>query len=49
LWSSSKATISNTRSSLRAYTVSKTIVAKEDLKKGFREGIEYLEGVNIQL
>ncbi|KAF8581680.1 hypothetical protein K439DRAFT_1513517 [Ramaria rubella] len=44
-----KATISNTRSSLKAHTASKTIIAKEHFQKGFwGGGIEYLEGVNIQ-
>ncbi|KAF8587254.1 hypothetical protein K439DRAFT_1338919, partial [Ramaria rubella] len=49
LFLSSKATIRDARSSTMATTASKTIVMKERLKKGFGEGIEYLEFVNIKL
>ena len=45
LFSSSKHTLSDARSSLTAESASKTIVAKELLKKGFREGLNYLDDV----
>jgi len=45
LFSSSKHTLSDTCSSLTAESASKTVVAKELLKKGFREGLNYLDDV----
>ncbi|KAF8583937.1 hypothetical protein K439DRAFT_1347450, partial [Ramaria rubella] len=49
LFSSSKATIRDARSSMMATMALKTIVVKERLKKGFGKGIEYLEFINIKL
>jgi hypothetical protein len=48
LFSSSKVTLSDPRSSMSADTASKSIVTKERLKKALGEGIEYLQGVNIR-
>jgi hypothetical protein len=45
LFSSSKHTLSDARSSLTAESASKTVVAKELLKKGFGEGLNYLDDV----
>ena len=45
LFSSSKQTLSDARSSLTAQSASKTVVAKELLKKGFGEGLNYLDDV----
>lgn len=45
LFSSSKHTLSDSRSSLSAESASKTVVAKEWLKNGFGEGLDYLENV----
>ncbi|KAJ7743448.1 hypothetical protein DFH07DRAFT_777365 [Mycena maculata] len=47
LISSSKDTMSDAWSSMVAATVSATIVAKELLKAGFSEGLNYLEGITI--
>ena len=47
LFSSSKHTLSDSRSSLSAESASKTVVAKEWLKNGFGEGLDYLENVQI--
>ena len=45
LFSSSKHTLSDVRSSLSAESASKTVVAKEWLKRGFGEGVNYLDDV----
>jgi hypothetical protein len=45
LFSSSKHTLSDTRSSLSAESASKTVVAKEWLKKGFGDGVNYLDDI----
>ncbi|KAJ6587702.1 hypothetical protein B0H10DRAFT_1925605 [Mycena sp. CBHHK59/15] len=47
LFSSSKHTMSDARSSMAASTASSTVVAKELLNAGFGEGLDYLEGVSI--
>jgi hAT family C-terminal dimerisation region len=47
LFSSSKHTLSDARSAMTAESASKTIVAKEWLKKGFGVGINYLDDVRI--
>ena len=47
LFSSSKHTLSDSRSSLSAESASKTVVAKEWLKNGFGEGLDYLDNVQI--
>ncbi|KAF8576607.1 hypothetical protein K439DRAFT_1366757, partial [Ramaria rubella] len=47
LFSSSKNTLRDTRCAMMASTASKTGVAKERLKCGLGEGIEFLQGVNI--
>lgn len=47
LFSSSKHTLSDTRSSLSAVSASKTVVVKEWLKKGFGENVNYLDGARI--
>jgi len=47
LFSSSKHTLSETRSSLSAKSASITIICKEWLKLGYGEGIKYLEGVAV--
>jgi hypothetical protein len=46
LFSSSKHTLLDSRSSLAAKSASKTVVVKEWLKKGFGEDIHYLENVH---
>ena len=48
LFSSSKHTLSDSRSSMTAESASKTVVVKEWLKKGFRDGMNYLDGFRIQ-
>ena len=45
LFSSSKHTLSDARSSLSAESALKTVVAKEWLKKGFGEGVNYLDDI----
>ena len=45
LFSSSKQTLSDSRSSLTAQSASKTVVAKELLKKGFGESLNYLDDI----
>lgn len=47
LFSSSKHTLSDSRSSLSAESASITIIAKEWLKRDFGHGVNFLEGVNI--
>jgi hypothetical protein len=47
LFSSSKHTLSNAHSSMTAESASKTVIAKEWLKKGFGVGINYLNDVHI--
>jgi hAT family C-terminal dimerisation region len=46
LFSSSKHTLSDARSSLSAKSGSKTVVAKEWLKRGFGEGMNYLDDIH---
>jgi hypothetical protein len=48
LFSSSKHTLSDSRSSMTAESASKTVVVKEWLKKGFGDGVNYLDGFRIQ-
>ena len=45
LFSSSKHTLSDAWSSLSAESASKTVIAKEWLKRGFSEGVSYLDYV----
>jgi hypothetical protein len=47
LFSSSKHTLSDTRSSLMAMSASKTVVVKEWLKKGYGAGVNYLNDVHV--
>ncbi|KAF7358398.1 hypothetical protein MVEN_00889900 [Mycena venus] len=47
LFSSSKHTMSDARSSMVVATASATVVAKELLKAGFGEGLDYLQGITI--
>jgi len=47
LFSSSKHTLSNAHSSMMVESTSKTITAKEWLKKGFGYEVHYLENVRI--
>ena len=47
LFSSSKHTLSDSQSSMMAASASKTVVAKEWLKHGLSNGIEYLDGQQI--
>lgn len=47
LFSSSKHTMSDSRSSMAASTAATTVVTKELLNAGFGEGLDYLEGVSI--
>jgi hypothetical protein len=47
LFSSSKHTLSNAHSAMMVESASKTVVAKEWLKKGFGVGINYLDDVRI--
>jgi hypothetical protein len=49
LFSSSKHTLSDTRSSLTAVSASKTVVVKEWLKKGFGEDVNHLDNIRILL
>jgi hypothetical protein len=46
LFSSRKHTLSDVQSSLSAESASKTVVAKEWLKRGFGEGVNYLDDVH---
>jgi hypothetical protein len=47
LFSSSKHTLSDSRSSLSAESASITIIAKEWLKRDFGDNVNFLDGVNI--
>ena len=47
LFSSSGLTLRDNRARLTATTAGKTVITKEWLKRGFGEGIDYLEGVAI--
>ncbi|KIM76658.1 hypothetical protein PILCRDRAFT_12545 [Piloderma croceum F 1598] len=47
LFSSSKHTLSDSRSLMTAESASKTVVAKEWLKKGLGDGLNYLDEVHI--
>jgi hAT family C-terminal dimerisation region len=47
LFSSSKHTLSDSRSAMTAESASKTVVAKEWLKKGLGVGINYLDDVRV--
>jgi len=47
LFSSSKHTLSDLQSSMTAASASKTVVAKEWLKQGLGNGIDYLDGQQI--
>ena len=47
LFSSSKHTLSDSRSSMTAESASKTVVAKEWLKQGLGDGVDYLDGKQI--
>jgi hypothetical protein len=49
LFSSSKHTLSDARSSMMAESASKTITTKEWLKKGFGYEVHYLDNVRILL
>jgi hAT family C-terminal dimerisation region len=49
LFSSSKHTLSNTRSSMTVESALKTITTKEWLKKGFGYEVHYLDNVRILL
>ena len=46
LFSSRKHTLSDTQTSLSAKSASKTVVAKEWLKRGFGEGVNYLDDIH---
>ena len=46
LFLSSKHTLSDVWSSLSAESASKTVVAKEWLEKGFKEGVNYLNDIH---
>ena len=48
LFSSSKHTLFDSRSSMTVTSASKTVVAKEWLKQGLGNGIEYLDGQRIE-
>ncbi|KIM77822.1 hypothetical protein PILCRDRAFT_610392 [Piloderma croceum F 1598] len=48
LFSSSKHTLSDSRSSLTAESASKTVVAKEWLKKGFGVDVNYLDNISTR-
>jgi hAT family C-terminal dimerisation region len=48
LFSSSKHTLSDSCSSLTAESASKTVVAKEWLKNGFSEGVNYLDNIRTR-
>jgi hypothetical protein len=45
LFSSSKHTLSDSRSSMTAESASKTVVIKEWLRKGLGDGVEYLDDI----
>jgi hypothetical protein len=47
LFSSSKHTLSDSRSSLSAESASITVIAKEWLKRDFGDNVNFLDGVNI--
>ncbi|KIP09367.1 hypothetical protein PHLGIDRAFT_67779, partial [Phlebiopsis gigantea 11061_1 CR5-6] len=47
LFSQCKLTLSDQRSSMSAETASRTILAKEWLKRGLGDDVEYLDGVSI--
>ncbi|KIJ07766.1 hypothetical protein PAXINDRAFT_89869, partial [Paxillus involutus ATCC 200175] len=47
LFSSTKHTLTDSRSCMTATTASRTVVTKEWLKKGLGEGIDYLADVSI--
>lgn len=47
LFSSSRHTMSDSRSSMTADMALKAVVTKERLKKGLGEGVKYLQGINI--
>ena len=47
LFSSSKHTLSDSRSAMMAESASKTVVAKEWLKKGLGAGVDYFDDVRI--
>ncbi|KIJ12766.1 hypothetical protein PAXINDRAFT_82301, partial [Paxillus involutus ATCC 200175] len=47
LFSSTKHTLSNSRSSMTTITASKTVVTKEWLRKGLSEDINYLSNISI--
>jgi hypothetical protein len=47
LFSSSKHTLSDARSSMTAESASKTVVTKEWLKKGLGDGVDYLDGCRL--
>ncbi|KIJ06032.1 hypothetical protein PAXINDRAFT_71657, partial [Paxillus involutus ATCC 200175] len=47
LFSSTKHTLTDSRSSMTAMTASTTVVTKEWLRKGLGEGISYLADVSI--
>lgn len=40
--------MSDTRASLTSETASRTVIAKEWLRRGLGEGLEYLDGVSIR-
>jgi hypothetical protein len=47
LFSGSKHTMSDARSSVAASTASSTVITKELLNAGFDESVDYLEGITI--
>ncbi|KIK72876.1 hypothetical protein PAXRUDRAFT_179739, partial [Paxillus rubicundulus Ve08.2h10] len=47
LFSSSKHTLSDSRSSLTAESTSLTVISKEWLKLGYGDRIDYLQGVTV--
>ncbi|KIJ06441.1 hypothetical protein PAXINDRAFT_87244, partial [Paxillus involutus ATCC 200175] len=47
LFSSTKHTLSDSRSSMTAITASKTVITKEWLRKGLGEDINYLANISI--
>jgi hypothetical protein len=48
LFSSSKHTLSDSRCLMTAESASKTVVAKEWLKNGFGEGVDYLDNIRTR-
>ena len=48
LFSSSKHTLSDSRSSLTAESASKTVVAKEWLRRGFGAKVNYLDDISTR-